>query len=209
MVEARLQLSLAKRPVTGCFSFADVPQLTRALRDGNEEAFRWVHGEWNSRLFRYSFALAAGDEVVAGEITQAAYLRLFRHIRELPNENALWNWLARAARSAASDLRKTRGRYQGALSRFADWWASFIAPSEPDVLDHEKVLTAALDTALAKLDEADRELLNGRYFQQRPLAEMAKEQQTTARAIEGRLARLRTRLRAAIQTELKRTESPS
>ena len=208
-MEARIEFSLAKRPVTGCFSFADVPQLTRALRDGNEEAFRWLHGEWNSRLFRYSFALAAGDEVLAGEITQAAYVRLFRHIRELPDENALWNWLARAARSAGSDLRKTRVRYQGALSRFADWCASFVSPTEPDALDHEKQLSAALDTALAQLDEADRELLDGRYFQQRPLAELARQQQTTTRAIEGRLARLRTRLRAAIQTELKRMESPA
>lgn len=209
-MEARIQLSVAKRPATGCFSFADVPQLTRALRDGDEDAFRWLHGEWNSRLFRYSFALAAGDETFAGEVAQAAYLRLFKHIRELPDEDALWNWLARAARSAASDLRRRHGRYRGAVARFTDWCASFVAPVfEPDAVDHEKILISALDAALAKLDDADRELLDGRYFQQRPLAEMAKRQQTTTRAIEGRLARLRARLRAAVRTELKRMESPS
>ncbi len=207
MVEARIQLATTERPLDGRFSFADTPRLTRALRDGDEAAFHFLHQQWNSRLFRYAFAIAAGDEALAGEIAQATYVRAFRHLRELPDETALWNWLARAARNAASDLRRTCGRYFNALARFADWLGSFgrTEPVTPG-FDDETTLLAALDAAIAALDEPDRALLELRYFQPMPLAAIADAHQTTARAIEGRLARLRARLRNSIHAELKRHE---
>ena len=56
-MEARLQLLTAERLTIGRFSFASTPELCRALR--------------------------AGDESLAGEITQATYLRVLRHIGAL------------------------------------------------------------------------------------------------------------------------------
>lgn len=125
-MEARLQLVAAERPNLGRFTFADTPALTRALRGGDEEAFRWLHQQWNARLFHYSFAIAAGDEGLAGEIAQATYLRILRHVGELPGEEALWNWIARAASNAATDLHRKRSRYSGALARFTDWCGSLF-----------------------------------------------------------------------------------
>lgn len=61
----------------------------------------------------------------------------------------------------------------------------------------------ALDAALAKLEEPERRLVEGRYFEQGPLAKLAERENTSVRAIEGRLARLRVRLRKMIQAELK------
>jgi DNA-directed RNA polymerase specialized sigma24 family protein len=108
----------------------DIPRFTRALRDGNEDAFRLLHAHWNRRLFRFCFALSAGDEAMAAEITQATYLRAFSGIRELPDEAALWNWLARAARHAAVDHQRRGWRYFGALARFSDWLGVDRAPVE-------------------------------------------------------------------------------
>src|SRR5688572_14345940 len=98
-------LTPAALPVTEAFAFGDVPRLTAALKRGDESAFAWLHGEWSMCIKRYCFALAAGDETFGGEIAQATWLRLVRHVRVMKDEQALWNWIACAARHAASDLR--------------------------------------------------------------------------------------------------------
>ena len=179
------------------FRFADAPALTAALRAGDDRAFRWLHAQWNARLVRYCRALAAGDDALAGDIAQAAYLRLARHIRVLPSEDALWNWLALAARCAASELRRTGSRYRRALARFADWLA--LRHTAPDA---DTALHAALDSALARLSEDERALIDARYFHRESLEEIGARLGVSSRAIEGRLARLRERLRQGIAAEL-------
>lgn len=184
-------------PITEAFAFGDVPRLTAALKRGDESAFAWLHGEWSGRINRYCFALATGDETFAGEIAQATWLRLMRHIRVMNDESALWSWIARAARHAASDLRRKGGRYLRALSRFAEWWQPAIADTEAD--NH---LPAALESALSKLTLDERVLIEARYFASESLEGIASRHALTARAVEGRLARLRTRLRDLIAEEL-------
>ena len=190
-------LKPAAFPVTEAFAFGDVPRLTAALKRGDESAFAWLHGEWSGRINRYCFALAAGDETFAGEIAQATWLRLVRHVRVMQDEPALWNWIACAARHAASDLRRTGGRYLRALSRFAEWWQPAASATEAD-----NRMPAALDSALNKLTRDERALIEGRYFTGESLEAIGARHELSARAVEGRLARLRTRLRELIAEEL-------
>jgi RNA polymerase sigma factor (sigma-70 family) len=185
-------------PVTGALSFGDVASLTAALKRGDEAAFAWLHGQWGGRLNRYCFALAAGDEAFAGEIAQASWLRLARHIRVLNDEQALWNWIACAARHAATDLRRTGGRYRRALSRFALWWSADMKETDAD-----GPLLTALESALSKLNEDERALIDERYFGGGSFECIGARHALTVRAVEGRLARLRLRLRELIAEELK------
>lgn len=190
-------LKPAALPVTEAFAFDDVPRLTAALKRGDESAFAWLHGEWSGRINRYCFALAAGDATFAGEIAQAAWLRLVRHVRVMQDEQALWSWIACAARHAASDLRRKGGRYLRALSRFTEWWQRAITDTEAD-----NRLPAALESALSKLTPDERALIEGRYFTGESLESIGTRHALTVRAVEGRLARLRTRLRELIAEEL-------
>lgn len=182
-------------------SFADTPRLTAALRQGEASAFRFLHAEWNQRILRYCFALSAGDDAFATEIAQATYLRIFKKVSCLPDEAALWNWTTCAMRSAAIDLRRVGGRYRRALARFADW-LRFGSGAKPDAA-HEARLFAALDEALAALDAEERYLIDCRYFHREPLEAIAARCGTTARAIEGRLARVRARLRSMMTSTLR------
>jgi len=195
----------AERPRKRCVSFNDTPALTRALRDGNEEAFQWLHRQWNQRLFRYCFVLARGEASTAAEISQATYLRLFRGVRELPDELALWNWIARAARSAAIDMQRTGGRYRAALVRFSDWCRDVVTGSIASRANEEAeaVLFVALERILERLEPEERRLVEGRYFEGLSLEQIASEIDASARAVEGRLARLRKKLRRLITEELK------
>lgn len=204
-MEQAKSTSLPVMPASGAFAFADTPQLTARLKAGDEAAFAWLHREWGSRLNRYCFALAAGDSAFAGEIAQAVWLRLVRHIRPLADEQALWNWLACAARHAATDLRRTGSRYRQALARFMTWWSHRERPGHGPQPDADTALLAALERALSKLNAAERTLIEGRYFNGDSLAEMGSCSGLTERAVEGRLARLRQRLRELIAEELKKS----
>ena len=195
-------LKPAALPVTVAFAFGDVPRLTAALKRGDEAAFAWLHGAWRGRIHRYCFALAAGDEAFAGEIAQAVWLRLVRHVRVMNDEQALWSWIACAARHAATDLRRKGGRYLRALSRFAEWWQPAVIDTEAD--NH---LPAALEAALNKLTADERALIEGRYFSGESLEAIGARHALTIRAVEGRLARLRTRLRELIAEELQAPRS--
>jgi RNA polymerase sigma-70 factor (ECF subfamily) len=64
------------------------------------------------------------------------------------------------------------------------------------------VWLAALESALTQLDEDSRRLIEARYYQKRPLAAVAAELSSTDRAIEGRLARVREKLRRTIIQQL-------
>src|SRR4051812_39947084 len=114
--------SAIPHPLDGAqeFAFTNVPALTAALKRGEEDAYTWLHAEWSRRISRYCFALAAGDHALAAEIAQGTWLRIVRHIRVLHDESALWNWIACAARHAASVLRRRGGRYVRARGRSAE-----------------------------------------------------------------------------------------
>ena len=182
------------------FSFDEIPELTRALKRGEEAAFAWLHRQWSGRINRYSFALAAGDDAAASEIAQAVWLRLARHIRQLPDENALWNWIACAARHASIDLHRKGGRYRDVLRRFAERFKSRRTNCE----DPDKARIATLDSALQKLEPEQRALIESRYFESENLETIAKRHSLTVRAVEGRLARLRQRLRELIASEIEK-----
>lgn len=197
---------LTEHTVDDGLSFADTPRLTALLRVGDEAAFRWLHGQWNERLFRYCLVLTRGDGTAASDIAQSTYLRLCRHVRELPNERALWNWMGRAARSAAKDLHRTRGRYWAALGRFGDWLRESVGGST-DIERAEQddgALFAALETALSHLEREERFLVEARYFERLSLEEIATKIGVSVRAVEGRLARLRKKLRTCISEEFAR-----
>ncbi len=185
-----------------CGAEWSVPALTAAVRSGEEAAVRVLHSRYHGRLTRYALVLTRGDEAVAAEAVQTAFLKSLRHLRPLPDEVALWAWLARATRTAAADAGRRGRRYLAVLDRVA---ALFSRPPEAPAMveeDVEAVWLAALEKALAGLDTESRALIDARYYQRRPLAEVAAGQASTDRAIEGRLARIREKLRRSILQQL-------
>ena len=176
-----------------------VPALTAAVRRGDEAAVREMHIRYCERLTRYALVITRGDETAAADAVQTAFLRSLRHLRPLPDESALWAWLARAARSAAADAGRRTRRYRALLSRIAE----LFSKEEPaPIEDTEAIWHTALEHALTELDPASLDLLQARYYQRIPLAEVAAAQASTDRAIEGRLARIREKLRRSILQQL-------
>jgi RNA polymerase sigma factor (sigma-70 family) len=81
--------------------------------------------------------------------------------------------------------------------RFAEWM--LIGPDRGNQDDLFRILDAALNL----LAQDERALIEARYFSSKSLEEMARAENTTIRAIEGRLARARDRLRQTIASMLR------
>lgn len=180
-------------------SSGEVAALVADLRRGAENAVRLLHERYSARLTRYALVVCRGDDVAAAEAVQNTFLKAIRSLRPVADEGALWAWLARACRTSAMDRYRTARRYTAILAKFAE----FLSPQEqspPE--DTEAIWQRALAVAMSTLSPEDRDLLDARYTRRLPLTAIAAHRDTTERAIEGRLARLREKLRQSILRQL-------
>jgi len=133
---------------------------------------------------------------------QETWTRVVRHVRPFASEPDLWRWLAAVARSAAVDGARRRTRYGAALDRYLGWLRGGNpvepepSPAPADALD------ASLEQALAALSTEDRSLIRARYWDRQSLRDLAEALETSEKAMESRLARLRAALRRDILNHL-------
>jgi RNA polymerase sigma-70 factor (ECF subfamily) len=175
----------------GAGSEASVALLTRGLAGGDEAAFREFHALYFHRLFRYLIVVAHGDEVLARDALQETFVRVARHARRFDDAKAFWDWLAVLGRSAVADGGRRQSRYRRLLSLFKH------EPPPPAPRSEEEAF-AALESALALLDENDRALLHRKYGEGCTAQRIATECGISEGAVESRLVRIRRELRAHI-----------
>jgi RNA polymerase sigma-70 factor, ECF subfamily len=184
----------------------EVCALTRRMAKGDESAYRAFYDAYFHRLSRYLLVVTAGDEDAAREALQATMLRVVRRIKVFVDEAAFWSWLTVLARSALSDQTRKRRRYLSFLERFTRH--EQIQQASPDQGDADVRLLASLDRSLGALPSDDRELLEQKYFARQSVREIAADLQTSEKAIESRLVRLRRKLKQAVLEELRHEFAP-
>ena len=165
-------------------------------------AYRTFHEAYCVRLSRSLLVVAAGNEEAMREALQETYRRMVRHIRVFSDEAAFWSWLTVLARSAFVDQGRKRRRYLACLDRFRSHAA--IAPTLCD----DDPLGDALERNLACLPVDERALLESKYFERQSVSAIAARLQTTEKAVESRLTRIRQKLKAAVLADLKDEPHP-
>jgi RNA polymerase sigma-70 factor, ECF subfamily len=169
--------------------------MTARMKAGDEQAFILFHDRYCDRLFRYLFVLCRTDEPLARDLLQTTMLKVARSIRAFDDEPAFWNWLAAIARNNFLDhLRKQRRLPRLDPLAHGESALVLVAPEH----DTDAALHEALDHALAQLPAEDRVLIENFYFQSGTYRSVAAEQNTSSKAIESKLARVRQKLRRAI-----------
>ena len=68
-------------------------------------------------------------------------------------------------------------------------------------------LRALLESKLAALPEDERQLIEQKYISRQSVREIADGQETTEKAVESKLSRVRAKLKDAVLAELKNDES--
>jgi len=168
---------------------------------GDEAAFRIFYDAYYDRLWRYLLVVASGNEDVAREVLQSTLVRIARYIKVFHDEPVFWGWLTVLARTAFSDQSRKRRRYLAFLERFTSHFQS-EKNVQPDTHADTRLLRL-LDRDLSQLPPDERELVEAKYFSRRSVRELAHEHQTTEKAIESKLVRIRRKLKASILQGLK------
>ncbi len=162
-------------------------------------AYRTFHENYFNRLLRYLLVVANGNEEAAREALQLTFVRVIRHIKIFDAEEKFWSWLTVLARSSFADETKKRRRYFSFLERFASHSEiEFQNDGEAD-----ETLRALLQRQLSSLPEDERQLVGQKYENEKSVREIAEALQTTEKAVESKLSRVRKKLKEAVLVELK------
>lgn len=167
---------------------------------GDENAYRVFHEAYFHRLSRYLLVVARGDEEAARDALQAAFVRVARHIKVFDDETRFWNWLTVLARTAFADQRRKRSRYLSFLDRFTEHArAEAVCGGDGEADGH---LLAGLDHGIRSLPPDERELVERKYFGNETVRDIAATLQTSEKAVESRLVRVRRKLKDMLLSNL-------
>ena len=171
------------------------------MAGGDETAYRKFYDGYFDRLLRYLLVVTGGDEEEAREALQLALVRVVRHVKTFETEEQFWSWLTVLARSALADESRKRRRYFAFLDRFTRHQET--GPFAMDNGEADEQLRALLESKLTALPEDERQLVERKYILRQSVREIADGQQTTEKAVESRLSRVRRKLKDAVLAELK------
>ena len=141
-------------------------------------------------LLRYVIGGVLRDRQDAEDCYSEVSLALWQKLENFdPEKGSLSAWLTAIARNAALNHLKARIRRE---KHQLEEPAEILTP-EQQVLRKERA--ERLRATVARLPEADRKLFYRRYYYLQPVGQIAAELGLSQRAVEGRLYRLRQRLR--------------
>jgi RNA polymerase sigma-70 factor (ECF subfamily) len=168
---------------------------------GDETAYRTFHEAYYPRLIRYLLVVTHGDEDAAREALQAAFVRVVRHIKVFDDETRFWNWLTVLVRTALTDQRRKRSRYFAFLDRFKTHVETTTPHLENGAADAQ--LLAELESLITELPGEERALVEQKYFGGESVRDIAATFQTSEKAVESRLSRVRRKLKELLLEKLK------
>lgn len=143
-------------------------------------------------LLRYVAAPILRDDASVSDCVSDVYLRVLEKAGQFdPERGSLSAWLTAITRNTALNIAR-RGKSEGGHELRED-------TPDPAPTPEERLLLAERRNALAKalkaLSYSDRALFYRKYYYMQPMSQIAAELGMTERAAEGRLYRIRKKLR--------------
>jgi RNA polymerase sigma-70 factor (ECF subfamily) len=168
----------------------EVIRLTGGMVRCEEAAWCDFHDRFYPRL--RAQVLARGVvESEAADVVQRVYLRVLRHAKVFQSHEDFDAWLSCLTRCEVIDAGR-RSRRRGWLGERFQQWQESQRPGE--ATDGSR-----LESAMRQLGEEERSLLVRHYVEGWTQEDLAREQATTAKAVESKLARLRRRLKGLME----------
>lgn len=148
-------------------------------------------------LIRYVIAPILPDTRDREEAFNDIILRVWDRIDQFDPDHGSWtNWLSAIARNAAIDRARKLPPAGNELTE------TIPAPnSDPEQELLKKERQRVLHSALNSLESTDKALFYRKYYYRQSTAQIAAEYGTTERAIEGRLYRIKRKLRKVLGGE--------
>ena len=171
-------------------------EVTFGMAEGDEFAYRRFYEACFDKLYRCLLVRTRGDEDLARELTQLVLLKIVRYIQPFAGERVFWAWLHQLCRSTHVDWLRRNGK--GIANDLAKIW-----PEQPGEGEADEELFEHLEISMAQLKPSERELLQLAYFEAVPQRAIAERLESTPKAIESKMARIRKKLREMILERLK------
>lgn len=168
---------------------------------GDTQAFEELFHRYRDDVFRFAF-LVVHDAALAQDVTQEAFLKVFRSIHKFQFRSSFKSWLYRVAVNEAITLLRRRrikedldpapeaGRAVPADLPVRDW--------QPEEAALEQEMKWALRNAIHQLDPAHRSVIVLKYFHDFSDAEIAGVLKCPAGTVKSRLHRARELLRSSM-----------
>ena len=176
------------------FRPTDIELIREVLHDSNARAFETLMKRYTSQVYGASLRLMK-DEDNAQEVMQMAFIQAYRQLDSWRGEN-FGAWVTIIANHIALRmLEKEKRRQTEQLDDNAD------APDETYDEQKEQRLQS-LETAVASLPEADRQIIQWHYYEDIPLQTIAQRLGQTENNIKVRIFRIRERLKNKLENEI-------
>lgn len=163
-------------------------KLARFAEKGDETCFAQVVEEFSGLVFNGALRRTC-DRQVAEEVTQNVFAIAARKSRSLSRHPQLTAWFHTTTRFEASKAMQSRHRYQKRIDQFADEMNAPSNPLSPEEQQDGIEALPHLDESLDRLSPTDREIIYGRFFEERSFKEIAERSGSSEAACKMRLKR--------------------
>lgn len=163
--------------------------LVISAQNGDHRAFEALYRMHNSALQRFAYRLS-GDETLALDAVQDAWLTLSRSLRKLRDPRGFRVWAYKTVRWRVTDRARQRGAATKSLEDVAE---VAVETREPDATSGQ------IASHLAALPTEERQVLALFYLDELKMAEIAGILEVPLGTIKSRLNRAKARLRQQMQ----------
>jgi RNA polymerase sigma-70 factor (ECF subfamily) len=183
----------------------DLATARRILR-GDERAFRELFDSFFPRLYRFALARLGGDHDAASEIAQQTLCRGIERLDTYRGEAALYTWFCQIGRHALIDHCRAMQREEKVLRPIEDQpdiraiLEAVAAPLDlqPEVQAWHADLQRLVQATLDSLPQHYGDILEWKYVDGLPVADIAARLGVGPKAAESLLTRARNAFREAI-----------
>ena len=202
--------SKAKREESS-MSLKDVELVARA-QDGDQTAFEVLVRQYQGKAYAIAYNMCSGDSEEARELTQEAFLRAFRSLKNFRGKSSFYTWFYRILINTCLDSRRRRSRWEGIFS----FWrrdkhekassdeisAQYPDPKEysnPMAALNNKQLAQEIRQALASLPEKQRVVFQMKVLHGMRIREIAEIMGSAEGTVKSHLFRATHFMRQALQ----------
>ena len=202
--------SKAKREKSS-MSLKDLDLVARA-QDGDQTGFEALVRQYQGKAYAIAYNMCSGDGEEAKELTQEAFLRAFRSLKNFRGQSSFYTWFYRILINTCLDSRRRRSRWEGIFSfwrRDKNETASSdeINVQYPDAKEHSnpmdalnnKQLAQEIRQALASLPEKQRVVFQLKVLHGMRIREIAKIMGSAEGTVKSHLFRATHFMREALQ----------
>jgi RNA polymerase sigma-70 factor (ECF subfamily) len=180
--------------------------LARRILGGDEGAFRALFDAYFPRLYRFALVRLRGDHDAATEVVQQTFCKATERLDTYRGEAALYTWFCQICRNAILDhcrRRKVDGHYVLPLEDRPDLRAvleSISAPAteRPEVAAWQADVHRLIQATMDALPPRYGDVLEWKYVDGLPVAEIARRLEIGPKAAESLLTRARVAFRGVM-----------